>query len=142
MVSKRFYISETALIIATLIFIGCNQNQEYLIENYEVTDNVSQDPHYVSAQEASLIALDYFNESSRCLNQDIFMTPIVFPTGRSQMDTLAYVFNRKEDQGFVIISSDNRGNQILAFNETGNLSFDANENDPVYMNFIVHLNLI
>ena len=42
-------------------------------------------------------------------------------------DTLAYVVNYPEDDGFVIVSSDNHVFPVLAFSETGNFSFD-NEN--------------
>ena len=52
-------------------------------------------------------------------------------------DTLAYIFNRGDNEGFVIISSDNRVNPLLAFSDSGH--FDNDENPVVHQEFISKL---
>lgn len=51
-------------------------------------------------------------------------------------DTLAYIFNFGDDNGFAIISSDNRVFPLLAYSETGHLKYNKSYDDPVYANFI------
>ena len=49
-------------------------------------------------------------------------------------DTLAYIFNRGNNEGFVIISSDNRVNPLLAFSDSGH--FENDENSVVHQEFL------
>lgn len=51
-------------------------------------------------------------------------------------DTLAYIFNFGDDNGFAIIASDNRVFPLLAYSETGHLKYNKSYDDPVYANFI------
>ena len=51
-------------------------------------------------------------------------------------DTLAYILNFGNDNGFAVIATDNRVYPILAFSESGHFGYEENENDPVYVNFI------
>lgn len=51
-------------------------------------------------------------------------------------DTLAYIINFGNDNGFAVISSDNRIFPILAYSDTGHFKYEKSENDPVYVNFI------
>lgn len=48
-------------------------------------------------------------------------------------DTLAYVINYPDDQGFVIVASDRKVHPVLAFSKTGKFSFD---NEIAKANFI------
>ncbi len=49
-------------------------------------------------------------------------------------DTVAYIFNRGQHDGFVIVASDNRVKPILAYSDEGH--FDYTTNDMVYTEFI------
>lgn len=51
-------------------------------------------------------------------------------------DTLAYILNFGNDNGFAVIATDNRVYPLLAFSESGHFEYEENENDPVYVNFI------
>lgn len=51
-------------------------------------------------------------------------------------DTLAYIFNYPENEGFTIVASDNRVNPILAYSDQGQFSFD---NEIVKDNFIARI---
>lgn len=51
-------------------------------------------------------------------------------------DTLAYIINFGNNNGFAVISSDNRIFPILAYSDTGHFKYEKSENDPVYVNFI------
>ena len=51
-------------------------------------------------------------------------------------DTLAYIFNFNNNNGFAIIASDDRVFPLLAFSDTGHFTYEENENNPIYVNFI------
>lgn len=54
-------------------------------------------------------------------------------------DTLAYILNRNENNGFVIVSTDDRVFPVLAFSDNGHFSYEENDNDVVYVSFISRL---
>ena len=54
-------------------------------------------------------------------------------------DTLAYIFNRGDDNGFMVVASDDRIFPILAFSDTGHFEYEESEDDVVYVNFISRL---
>jgi len=54
-------------------------------------------------------------------------------------DTLAYIFNFNNNNGFAVIASDNRVFPLLAFSDTGHFAYEEDENDPIYVNFVSKL---
>lgn len=95
---------------------------------------------HVSEAKARLIAEDFLSkkDETRSQTKEQANVQYVFSSAktRSENDTVAYVINYPDNGGFVIISSDNRINPVLAYSTTGTFSFD---NEIAYQNFILPL---
>lgn len=51
-------------------------------------------------------------------------------------DTLAYIINFGNDNGFAVVASDNRVFPLLAYSDSGHFKYEKSYDDPVYANFI------
>ncbi len=126
------------------ILLSCEKEQSYneKIEvcNVECVSSNDRDDSMFKITESK--ALEYanivFNRSKTRAILDITLDYVVEqPISRAAMpDTLAYIFNRGKNEGFVIISADSRINPLLAFSEKGH--FD-NNNEVVNDVFISKL---
>lgn len=120
------------------ILLSCeneqNLNEKAKVCNAEyVSSNGSDDSMFkITESKALEYANIVFNRSKTRAMLDITLDYVVEqPISRAAMpDTLAYIFNRGENEGFVVISADSRINPLLAFSEKGH--FD-NNNEVVYL---------
>ncbi len=134
------------LFVFSLLFVllSCeneqNLNEKAKVCNAEYVSSNSSDDSMFKITESK--ALEYanivFNRSKTRAMLDITLDYVVEqPISRATMpDTLAYIFNRGENEGFVVISADSRINPLLAFSEKGH--FD-NNNEVVNDVFISKL---
>ena len=94
--------------------------------------NQSPESHKIDKSEAIEIANLYFSKGkTRTSTVPLMMEYIVdHETTRSGMpgsDTLAYVLNRGADNGFVMVSSDDRVYPILAHSQTGTFKYEKGD---------------
>lgn len=54
----------------------------------------------------------------------------------SDVDTVGYILNRPNDNGFVVVGNAATSKPVLAYNESGNFSYTESNDDIVYVNFI------
>lgn len=97
----------------------------------------SEDSHKVTIEDAAKIADSFKEIKSR--SKTYTLDYITAQSNVGQIDTLAYVFNYDEENGFIIISADDRASSILAYSDDGNFSYEENSQDIVYANFVSSL---
>lgn len=93
---------------------------EFMVEEYVET---MDDSHVIDMKKALEYANFYFSQtktrSSASLKMDYVVNKTQTRCGEVMNDTVAYVFNRGNDEGFVIVSSDDRVYPILAHSDNG-----------------------
>lgn len=123
-----------------------SQTEMSSIENTDVLN--SQDAnkkHKISISEAGNIATNLFKQRKTrssvgfAIDYVVSSPKTAYKRSLPSKDTLAYVFNRNDGKGFVIVSTDNRVFPILAFSQEGNFSYKEDTKDIVYANFISRL---
>ena len=134
----------TYLFFLPILFIlfACEKEQqlsksvELSETKYSTSDNNLL--YRITESKAMEYANIVFNRSKTRATLEITLDYVVEqPVSRAAMpDTLAYIFNRGKNEGFVVISADSRINPLLAFSEKGH--FD-NNNEVVNDVFISKL---
>lgn len=119
------------LISFSLLFFSCSNSDNSL---YDSSKQSLTSSLKISKEEALSIAnkvLKKPNTTRTISTNEIFSYVLsnkkLKTRGISLPDTLAYVINYPNDEGFVMISSDRRVNPVLGFSDEGHFSFD-NEN--------------
>ncbi len=145
------------LTLPFLLFVSCNDDRE---ESLFVADISKQDVpkqeqtvinfkalyskhHTISPSEARQIATVFANKSSKNVsnlkskkssNEDVkvIKRQLGLKSSNSRPDTLAYIINFDNDNGFIIVAADDRiYNPVLAITEKGHYDEDyINENIP------------
>ncbi|MCD8388378.1 MAG: C10 family peptidase [Bacteroidales bacterium] len=112
-------------------------------ENEEILRQDSQArTHFLTAEDATEMAAKFFNVNSRkgtnILSQRVLKAKSALSSRNIQNlnDTVAYIFNNGNNNGFVVISADTRIFPILAYSRDGHLSFAENDDDIIYSNFL------
>ena len=123
---KVFYSS---LVLLVLFLLGSCAQQEEISEIYseKQVDKISAE-HHISSNEAVALAEKVLGKTNSTRASLPTVTCVLNPrtTTRSASvvgDTLAYIINYPDD-GFVMISGDNRVYPVLAFSETGYFSLE------------------
>lgn len=133
---KLFY-----LLIATIpFFTSCSDDIEENEVSVEAQSNKLSE-HHINKDDALGIVKKYFN-GTRSVGNLSYNCVLTSDGTRSEAinnDTIAHIFNMGDNDGFMVISSDNRIAPILAFSDKGHFSYEENENDMVYVNFIQRL---
>lgn len=102
----------------------------------------TNDRFLIDESEAINIANRFFKNTTRSSHSGLsikYVTSKNIVSTRSESnrsDTIAYIFNRGDNEGFIVISSDNRVFPILAFSDTGTFMYKEEMSDVVYANFI------
>lgn len=130
------------LFLATLLcFCACSKEFEPDYVQNEEINNEFGTTHKISKSEALKIANLYFDQtqtrSVSPLTMEYIVNNTVTRAGSSNADTLAYILNRGADDGFVIVSSDNRVYPILAHSDEG--TFEYTKGDIIDVQFISRL---
>lgn len=131
------------LLLGITLFIpllGCSEASTEdgpILGNIQVNDSALS-PQRISKGEATFIAskvLKSATTQTRTLSIPTFEYVINREATRSNAipDTIAYVLNYPNEQGFVIVASDRRVYPVLAFSNEGHFSF---ENEIAKTNFI------
>lgn len=115
-------------------------DQEFNPENGMV-DTPTCESYKINGSKAVEIASLYFDRTPTRSNAPLEMGYIVdhsrTRSGAPGNDTIAYILNRGDYEGFVVVSSDNRVYPILAHSQTG--TFKYKKGDPVETEFISRL---
>lgn len=112
------------LIIPALCMFACSEDASVNLmvpminEDYEVLNN-----HEIDAAKALEYANIYFNQTktrfSAPLKMDYIVDKSLTRNGDITNDTVAYIINRGDNNGFVIVSSDDRVHPLLAYSNNG-----------------------
>lgn len=137
---KKLFFLLTMLI--GIMLVACSDELNIDAPTAESINNVV-DNHRISNDKAVEIANNFISgidmSDERKLHMSTINCVVTEQVSRGKTtspDTLAYVINYPDDNGFVIVCADDRKNPILAFSETGSFSF---ENEAVMENFIANL---
>ncbi len=130
------------IIIILLICNSCSiKENDYSIDYIE---KQSMHKHKITQNQAINLVNSLTNKGTRVYNKNYEIDYIIgnkhlTRSNINNNDTLAYILNSINNDGFFIISADDRVFPILAYSDEGNLSYEENENDIVYANFISYL---
>ena len=136
---KSFFYTIIGLVLFTILH-SCSADLDGLEEN--TRQPISQhevEEHKITETKATDIANNFFKETrggsplsvNYIVNNENGTTRSTATT-----DTLAYIFNRGENDGFIIVATDDRVFPILAFSEDGHFSYEEDYNDIDYANFV------
>lgn len=135
-------MKKTAFLLG-LLFVAlcsCSDTGEFGIEEAEVSD-VGTDMYKISKEDAIHIANSFLGKTTR--STSLFQvdyvlddTPNITRSTAFRNDTLAYILNKADGDGFVIVSTDNRVFPVLAYSEKGTFSYEKSDDDIVYANFV------
>ena len=134
---KKFFY----LVIAMIpFFTSCSDDIEENEVSVEAQSNKLSE-HQINKDDALGIVKKYFKgtRSIGNLSYNYVLTTDGTRAEAINNDTIAHIFNMGDNDGFMVISSDNRIAPILAFSDNGHFSYEENENDMVYVNFIQRL---
>lgn len=127
------------LLCSVLLLFSCSKGS---LEEKSVLEVVNEQPSYVlegykvSQTVASKIALDVyaiFSPATKTGNMGIRdNVPVVgFLDGKIGIDTLMYLVNYTDNQGYAMVSSDVRSGEIIAFVDKGNFSIQDTANNEL-----------
>ena len=134
-------------VLLSLFICSCTNDIDTTVENCNVPNNHAPNTDgkfKIDEVKALSIANNFFKSSTRG-SSDFVMDyvkssePNLTRGGDFVYDTLAYILNRGDGEGFIVVSSDNRVFPVLAYSETGTFSDKESMEDPVYANFISRL---
>lgn len=132
-------MKKVIFLISTLCVFACSEDTN-IVMNDSITyvDHVILENHKIDEAKALEYANIYFNQtetrSSAPLKMDYVINEKMTRSGDMADDTVAYIINRGKDDGFVIISSDDRVYPILAHSDKG--TFVHEEGSIVDVQFI------
>lgn len=101
----------------------------------------------IDESDAIDIANRFFKNATRSAYSDFNIEYIIDKkkaSTRNESDeqkVLAYILNRSNNNGFIVISSDNRIFPILAYSDTGTFSYKEDMSDAVYANFVSRIDV-
>lgn len=133
----------TLLILIITLFISCENQKNAEIETPTISNEYETRNNNSTFKITENKALEYanivFNRNKTRTISEITVDYVVEQSNARSLssDTIAYIFNKGENEGFAIISSDNRINPLLAFSESGH--FDYDKNSIVNQEFILKL---
>ena len=135
-------MKKSLLIISIIIsaFVSCTTDVFELDENNNLIPKTSNNSaNKITEADALDIAGKIFHKTRSIEDYSIeYVLNDNSPKTRSIAlpDTLAYILNFGNNNGFAVISSDNRIFPLLAFSDTGHFRYEKSDKDPVYVNFI------
>lgn len=128
---RHNYFRTTLWIVVTLVFLAsCSSN----LEPYDQPDasnrtirtrTIMDDVHTFSVHEAQMIANNKLKKRTVSA-QNAKIKPVLAKQQENLplllSDTVAYVVNYSDNQGFVIVANDSRADSVLAYSDKGNFS--------------------
>ena len=140
--TKIFTAMKKLLIYGVILsaFLSCNTDTLELFESNITKQNENQyATHKITEQDALDIADKLFEKTRSANDYTIeYILDDDYKKTRSANapDTLAYIFNFDNNNGFAVIASDNRVFPLLAYSNNGQFKYEKSYDDPVYANFI------
>lgn len=126
--------------LATSLLVSCSTDVvDEVVNGSNHSYVVNDEGHKITESEALDIA-NRFLKSTRSSSD--FNVSYVLNNGKAATravgvsDTLAYILNRADDNGFIVIATDDRVNPVLAFSEEGKFEYEESYDDIVYANFV------
>ena len=134
--SKKLFLM--AVLLYGFMLLGCTTDIDDLQQTDRIDNYAAGIANKVSKADAMDIARKVLKKSptrggTRMLPTFEYVVEETFTRGGSCADTLAYILNYPNNEGFVIISTDRRVYPVLGFADEGHFSFD---NDNARDNFI------
>lgn len=102
----------------------------------EVTTNTIETPfEEIISIADSVLGLSRSSESDYSIS---FITNNLVANSRSagEADTVGYILNRADNNGFVLVGNATNSKPVLAYSESGNFSYTESDDDIVYANFV------
>lgn len=129
----------TMSLMLLIPFCSCTES----LDMESVTCDVETESTWnrISKEQALNIAETYFSKSETRTPLPLkvdYVTNAVGTRNVTDNDTIAYIINRGDKQGFVLVATDNRVYPLLAYSETGD--FVYKKGSPVDDMFISRLN--
>ena len=132
------------ILLIALITIGCSDSIPEYNVNIENTDGIFTNTNLITAEEAKHIANNaafYFKSPrSRATTRQSdgsHIYPLIEYTARSSSDTLMYIVNYDDGNGFAIISARRIAEPVLAVIDNGSYIPDNKSDNPgfnIFMN--------
>jgi len=129
---KHFFATLLAISFATITLTSCSQDEDYVNEPVS-QEMVSKKSHYVTLEEARANLLDILRdvnsgadsrgafEGTKVVSES-FTVNLSGAGSRAADSTLIHVFNFADNQGFAIMSTDDRLPDLIALVESGTYS--------------------
>ena len=124
-----------------VIISSCTNDLDVYDTQSSTTVELNKKNHKITENEAIDIANRFFKTTrgkSDFAVKYVFNKDNVAKTRAAGIsDTLAYILNRGEEDGFILVASDNRVFPVLAFSETGH--FDYKEDESILDDWALHI---
>lgn len=131
----------------SLLFMGgmvCSCSDDIFTANEQSSESMVAEWHYISPDKAISIANAVLTRSgNEPSSRSMSIPTIEYVTQKvnsrsslNEADTLAYIINYPNDEGFVIVSSDDRVYPVLAFSHSNNFTFDNEISQKVFIDRI------
>lgn len=129
---KTFFTALLAVSFASLTWISCSQDESY-VEEPGLQEPISKRSHYVSLEDARANLLEILRDVNSSTDSrggfvetkvvsDAFTVNLSEVESRATDRTLIHVFNFADNQGFAIMSADDRLPDLIALVESGTYS--------------------
>lgn len=137
---KKIQITLVSLLV--VCFTACTSDIQDMPTYNDQTNQSPTNPYRVSLSQALATVQPLFNNmdegkatrSSRIISNVDYITSTIATRGDSDvsMDTLLYVVNFDDENGFAVLGADKRVPAVLAISDEGNLDLnDTTENKPL-----------
>lgn len=129
------------LMVMSFAVFSCTTNDFELDEGQTVFPKaLNNDIHKISEEDALDMVGNLFKKTRSVVNCPIEIEYVLNEGNKTRSthvpDTLAYILNFGNDNGFAVIASDDRVFPLLAYSDNGHFKYEKSYNDPVYVNFI------
>ena len=121
----------------SIALFSCNDaiSPPELNQSEETTNTIETSFEEVISIADSVLGLSRSNESDYNIS---FITNNSETNSRSagNVDTVGYILNSADNNGFVLVGNATNSKPVLAYSESGNFSYTESDDDIVYVNFI------
>lgn len=137
----KYYVNKTFLLLSILL-LSCNKGSLVLQsdDNSERISRLSYTRTLSDAQDMALSASCLLDKETKGERRAIRSSVCIVETGtkssESSLDTLMYVFNFENDEGFAIINADARMDPFICVTETGSFMEEGHTGNPAFDGYL------
>ena len=138
LMKKLHFIS---FLLTALAFYGCTNEEPFIssVENEVMPKSNRGNPYRISINDAIkysdrlLADIDNINTRSPRKVESVKAVTVMTSTRSSECinDTILYIINYEDDEGFAIVSADKRAIPVYAISETGHFEINKNSNPAI-----------